>query len=111
MSSPLPSPQIFAVAEHLLCGYYVRGENMGKSIDEIYKIRISAIFIQSCLEAGNVGEYLIAQAELESLVDEFQSKFPEYVTDEQAVSSKRDFDFFLRLIDSTERACRQTGAN
>ena len=111
MSSHLPSPDIFAVAEHRLCGYYVRGENMGKRIDEVYKIRISAIFIQSCLEAGNVGEYIVAQAELESLVDEFQSKFPEFVTDEQAENSKKDFDFFLKLIDSTERACRQTGAN
>ena len=74
-------------------------------------IRISAIFILSCLEAGNVGEYVIAQAELESLVDEFRSIFPEFVTDEQAENSKRDFDFFLKLIDSTERACRQTVAN
>jgi hypothetical protein len=89
----------------------VRGENMGKSIDEIYKIRISAIFIQSCLEAGNVGEYLVAQAELESLVDEFHSTFPEFVTDEQAENAKKDFDFFLKLIDSTERSCRQTGAD
>mgnify|MGYP001769651669 CR=1 FL=1 len=84
---------------------------MGTMIDDIYRIRISAIFIQSCLEAGNVGEYIIAQAELESMVDEFQSIFPEFVTDEQVENSKRDFDSFLRLIDSTERACRQTGAN
>lgn len=83
---------------------------MEKKIEQLHKMRISAVFLQSCLGSADIGENLASQLEIEGLVDEFRSSFPEHVTGDQAEEAKKDFDFFLSLIDKAIRACRQRQA-
>ena len=80
---------------------------MDEKIDELNKIRISAIFLHSSLSSSNIGEVIVAQAELDSLIDSFQSLYADCVTAEEIETAKRDIDFFLKLIDSTAQQYRK----
>jgi len=46
---------------------------MDDKINELNKIRITAIFLHSSLSSPHIGEVVVAQAELDSLIDSFQS--------------------------------------
>lgn len=75
-------------------------------IDELNRVRITAIFLQSSLSSPNIGEVVVAQAEIDNLIDNFQSAFSELVTGEDIEKARTDIEFFLKLIDSTARQCR-----
>lgn len=79
---------------------------MNEKINELNKFRITAIFLHNSLSSPNVGEVVVAQAELDSLIDGFQSLYSEFVTDEEIKTARTDIEYFLKLIDSTARKCR-----
>lgn len=77
---------------------------MDKKLDELYRIRVSAIFLHSCLGGPDIGENLSVQAKLEELVDEFRLAFPEHITDAHAQRAVKDIEFFLSLIAEAVKA-------
>jgi len=79
---------------------------MDDKINELNKIRITAIFLHSSLASPNIGEVVVAQTELDSLIDSFQSLCSDFVTDEEIKTARSDIEYFLKLIDSTARKYR-----
>lgn len=80
---------------------------MDDKINELNKIRITAIFLHSSLSSPHIGEVVVAQAELDSLIDSFQSLYSDFVTDDEIKTARTDIELFLKLIDSTARKCRK----
>lgn len=80
---------------------------MDEKLNELTKIRITAIFLHSSLSSPNIGEVIVAQAELDSLLDEFHVSYAEFVTPDEIDNARKDIEFFLKLIDSTARQCRK----
>jgi hypothetical protein len=78
-----------------------------EKIKELDKIRISAIFLHSSLSSPNIGEVIVAQAEIDGLIDTFQSEYAEYISGDQIETARQDIEFFLKLIDSTARQLRR----
>lgn len=91
----------------LIPGYYASGKNMEEKINELNKIRISAIFLHSSLSSPNIGEVIVAQAELDTLIDSFQSLYAEFITGGEIETARKDVESFLKLIDSTAQRCRK----
>ncbi len=83
---------------------------MDEELNELNKIRITAIFLHSSLASPNIGEAIVAQAELDNLIDGFQSLYADFVTADEIETAKRDIEYFLKLIDSTARKWRQRSA-
>lgn len=80
--------------------------DMDEKFNELKNIRITAIFLHSSLSSSNIGEVIVAQAELDALIDEFQAAYSDYVSRDDIANAKKDIEFFLKLIDSTARQCR-----
>ncbi len=80
---------------------------MDDKLSELNSIRITAIFLQSSLSSPNIGEVVVVQAELDALIDSFQSAYSDFVTAEEIETSRTDIEFFLKLIDSTARQLRR----
>ncbi len=80
---------------------------MDDKLSELNSIRITAIFLQSSLSSPNIGEVVVVQAELDALIDSFQSTYSDFVTGDEIETSRTDIEFFLKLIDSTARQLRR----
>lgn len=78
---------------------------MDEIIYELNKIRISAIFLHSSFASPNIGEIVVAQAEIDYLIDSFQSKYADYVTADEIEAARQDVEIFIKLIDSTAKRC------
>lgn len=78
-----------------------------EKIKELERIRISAIFLHSGLSSTNIGEVVLAQAEIDGLIDTFQAEYADYVSGDQIEAARQDIEFFLKLIDSTARQFRK----
>jgi len=83
---------------------------MDDKLSELNNIRITAIFLHSSLSSPNIGEVVVAQAEIDALIDSFQSAYSGFVTDEEIETSRTDIEFFLKLIDSTARQYKKRSA-
>jgi hypothetical protein len=79
---------------------------MDEKISELSRMRITAVFLGSSLSSPNIGEIIVAQAELDSLIDEFQASYADFVTNAEIETAKKDVELFIKLIDSTARQCR-----
>ncbi len=80
---------------------------MEEKLNELNRIRISAIFLHSSLSSPNIGEVMVAQAELDSLIDSFHSSYADCVTGEEIETARKDIESFLKLIDSAAQRCRK----
>lgn len=80
---------------------------MEEKNEYLTRTRISAIFIHSSLSSSSIGEVLVAQAELDLLIDDFQSEFQDLISPDEAEKAKRDFEYFIKLIDQvTAHYCK-----
>lgn len=73
---------------------------MDEKIERLWKIKTYALLLKNNRESSHSGEAILIQAEIDYLVDEFQTGFGDSLSSGQLEKAKEDFDFFLTLIDS-----------
>jgi hypothetical protein len=72
-----------------------------KSRQEIlFEIKAGALLLQHNMSSHLLGEALYAQMEYDRLVEQFHAGHREWCSDEDYETAKRDFDAFIRLLDT-----------
>jgi hypothetical protein len=72
-----------------------------KSRQEIlFEIKAGALLLQHNMSSHLLGEALYAQMEYDRLVEQFHAGHREWCSDEDCETAKRDFDAFIRLLDT-----------
>ncbi len=81
---------------------------MDEKNEYLTRTRITALFIHSSLSSSNIGESLVAQVELDSLIEDFRSEFQDLISPDDAEKAKRDFEYFIKLIDQATTHYRKS---
>jgi hypothetical protein len=68
--------------------------------DILFEIKAGALLLQHNMSSHLLGEALYAQMEYDRLVEQFHAGHREWCSDEDYETAKRDFDAFIRLLDS-----------
>jgi hypothetical protein len=73
---------------------------MKARLELLKRIKVSALFLKNNRGSEHAGEAVLIQADIDDLVDEFHAGFRDFLSSEQYEKAKKDFDFFLTLLDS-----------
>jgi hypothetical protein len=68
--------------------------------DILFEIKAGALLLQHNMSSHLLGEALYAQMEYDRLVEQFHAGHREWCSDEDYETAKRDFDAFIRLLDT-----------
>jgi len=68
--------------------------------EALYKIKAGALLLQHNMSSHLLGEALYAQMEYDRLAEQFRAGHPEWCSDEDCETAKKDFDAFIRLLDT-----------
>jgi hypothetical protein len=83
---------------------------MGKKLESLKKMRLSAMMLQVGFEGENLGEYIQCQVELSALADRLQAEHGDLVTPRQCEEAKESLEAFVTLIDQArEKLTFQVG--
>ncbi len=66
----------------------------------LFEIKAGALLLQHNMSSHLLGEALYAQMEYDRLVEQFHAGHREWCSDEDYENAKRDFDAFIRLLDT-----------
>jgi hypothetical protein len=67
----------------------------------LVEIKADALLLQHNMSSHLLGEALYAQMEYDRLVEQFYAGYREWCSDEDYETAKRDFDAFIRLLDTS----------
>jgi hypothetical protein len=67
-------------------------------LETLTQMKLSALFMQVCMMSSDVGEAVAAAEEFEQVVEEFRSRFGEWITAEQFAAACRDVELFLSIL-------------
>jgi hypothetical protein len=72
---------------------------MNKKLELLQRIKLSALLLKHNRDSEHAGEAVLVQADIDDLVDEFHAGCRDFLPEEQYEKAKKDFDFFLTLVD------------
>jgi hypothetical protein len=81
-------------------------QNDKKRRTVLFEIKSGALLLQHNMSSHLLGEALYAQMEYERLVEQFYSDYRPWCSVEDYKNAKRDFDVFMRLLDTAIEHCR-----
>ncbi len=73
---------------------------MNEKLELLKKIKLSALLLKNNRDSAHAGEAILIQADIDDLVDEFHAGRRDFLSSEQYEKAKKDFDFFLTLVES-----------
>jgi hypothetical protein len=79
---------------------------IGKKLESLKKIRLSAMMLQVGFGGENLGEFIQCQVELEALAERLQAEHGDLVTPQQCDEAKGSLDAFVALIDQAQEKAR-----
>ena len=68
--------------------------------EALFEIKAGALLLQHNMSSHLLGEALYAQMEYDRLVEQFYAGNREWCSDEDYETAMRDFDAFIRLLDT-----------
>jgi hypothetical protein len=72
---------------------------MKEKLEILNEIKLSALFLKHNRDSEHAGEAVLVQADIDDLVEEFHAGCGDFLSGEQYEKAKKDFDFFLMLLD------------